>query len=55
MAKKLLIPLAGALLAAISIALVLLGNPPNMGFCTACFMRDAAGAVGCMAQVRCNI
>jgi YedE family putative selenium metabolism protein len=26
--------------------LVLLGNPANMGFCVACFLRDTAGAVG---------
>ena len=39
-------PLAGGLAAVISIALVLLGNPANMGFCIACFLRDTAGAVG---------
>lgn len=26
--------------------LVLLGNPGNMGFCIACFLRDAAGSLG---------
>ena len=26
--------------------LVLLGNPKNMGFCIACFIRDTAGALG---------
>ena len=27
-------------------ALVLFGNPKNMGFCIACFIRDTAGALG---------
>ncbi|MCL2035309.1 MAG: YedE family putative selenium transporter [Oscillospiraceae bacterium] len=46
MAEKIKMPLIGGLVAVISIALVLLGNPPNMGFCIACFLRDIAGAVG---------
>lgn len=37
---------AGLIIGAISIALVALGNPKNMGFCIACFIRDTAGAVG---------
>jgi len=45
-AEKIKMPLIGGLVAVISIALVLLGNPPNMGFCIACFLRDIAGAVG---------
>ncbi|MCL2662230.1 MAG: YedE family putative selenium transporter [Oscillospiraceae bacterium] len=44
--KKLSLPLVGVLTAAISITLVLCGNPGNMGFCVACFLRDTAGAVG---------
>jgi len=44
--KKLSLPLTGILTAAISITLVLCGNPGNMGFCVACFLRDTAGAVG---------
>jgi hypothetical protein len=44
--KKLGLPFVGVLTAAISIALVLCGNPGNMGFCVACFLRDTAGAVG---------
>jgi len=44
--KKLSLPLVGLLTAVISLALVYLGNPPNMGFCIACFLRDTAGAVG---------
>ena len=46
MTKRLTMPLVGGLTAIISLALVLLGNPANMGFCIACFLRDTAGAVG---------
>lgn len=46
MLEKVGLPLVGALTAAISISLVLLGNPGNMGFCSACFLRDTAGALG---------
>ena len=46
MFEKLKLPLVGALTAVISITLVLLGNPGNMGFCIACFLRDTAGALG---------
>lgn len=38
--------LAGGLVGAAAIALCLLGNPANMGFCIACFERDIAGALG---------
>jgi len=44
--KKIGMPFVGVLTAAISITLVLCGNPGNMGFCVACFLRDTAGAVG---------
>ena len=46
MTEKIKLPLVGAIAAVISIILVLLGNPANMGFCIACFLRDIAGAVG---------
>ena len=46
MKDNLTLPLVGALVAAVAIILVHLGNPPNMGFCIACFLRDTAGAVG---------
>jgi hypothetical protein len=36
----------GLLIGAIAVTLVKLGNPPNMGFCIACFERDIAGAIG---------
>ncbi|MEG1857180.1 MAG: YedE family putative selenium transporter [Pseudoflavonifractor sp.] len=37
---------AGLAVGVISVVLVVLGNPANMGFCIACFLRDIAGAVG---------
>ncbi|HOR86253.1 MAG TPA: YedE family putative selenium transporter [Bacillota bacterium] len=37
---------AGGLIGIIAVLLVFFGNPPNMGFCIACFLRDTAGAVG---------
>ncbi|MCF0261730.1 MAG: YedE-related selenium metabolism membrane protein [Sphaerochaetaceae bacterium] len=36
--------IAGILVGVIAVILVLLGNPKNMGFCIACFIRDIAGA-----------
>ena len=38
--------LAGIFIGIIASLLVLFGNPVNMGFCIACFLRDTAGAVG---------
>ena len=37
---------AGVIVGLAAIALALLGNPANMGFCIACFLRDIAGACG---------
>lgn len=37
--------IAGGLIGIIAIVLVLLGNPKNMGFCIACFIRDIAGGI----------
>ena len=37
---------AGLIIGVIASVLVLLGNPANMGFCIACFIRDTAGALG---------
>ena len=36
---------AGLLVGAAAVALTALGNPANMGFCIACFLRDIAGAL----------
>lgn len=38
--------IAGLAIGIIAALLVLFGNPVNMGFCIACFLRDIAGAVG---------
>ena len=40
-----LVVLAGAAVGIAAVALTLLGNPVNMGFCIACFLRDIAGAI----------
>ncbi len=45
MCEKRKLALAGLLIGAVSVVLVVLGNPKNMGFCIACFIRDQAGAV----------
>ena len=37
---------AGVIIGVVASALVLLGNPANMGFCIACFIRDTAGSLG---------
>ena len=44
--KILLIILTGLLVGGISVLLVTAGNPGNMGFCIACFVRDTVGALG---------
>lgn len=38
--------IAGGLVGIIAVLLVKLGNPANMGFCIACFIRDIAGGIG---------
>lgn len=37
---------SGVVIGVVAIVLTLLGNPQNMGFCIACFLRDTAGALG---------
>lgn len=44
--EKLSIVLAGLVIGVIASLLVLFGNPSNMGFCIACFLRDTSGALG---------
>ena len=44
--EKWAIIIAGLIIGIVASALVLLGNPANMGFCIACFIRDTAGALG---------
>ncbi|MEG1742086.1 MAG: YedE-related selenium metabolism membrane protein, partial [Acetivibrio sp.] len=43
MKEKRNILIVGAIIGVISVALVYFGNPANMGFCLACFVRDTAG------------
>lgn len=42
---KIALAISGALIGVISVVLVVFGNPANMGFCIACFLRDTAGAM----------
>lgn len=44
--EKISIILAGCIIGLIGALLVFFGNPANMGFCIACFLRDTAGALG---------
>lgn len=44
--EKLKIGIVGLLIGVISGLLVIFGNPANMGFCIACFLRDTAGGLG---------
>ena len=37
---------SGVAIGIIAVALVFFGNPANMGFCIACFIRDTSGALG---------
>ncbi|MGB4182696.1 MAG: YedE-related selenium metabolism membrane protein, partial [Dethiobacteria bacterium] len=46
MRKKIPIIVAGAVTGLCAVLLVLFGNPLNMGFCIACFLRDIAGGLG---------
>lgn len=44
--EKVAILISGAVIGVIASLLVLSGNPANMGFCIACFLRDTSGALG---------
>ena len=46
MNQKAIIILTGAVVAGLALVLVKLGNPPSMGYCIACFLRDVAGGLG---------
>ena len=41
-----MVVVAGLAVGIAAVVLTLLGNPSNMGFCIACFLRDIAGACG---------
>lgn len=43
--SKKTLALAGAIMGVIAVILALSGNPGNMAICTACFIRDTAGAL----------
>ncbi|MEN4013921.1 MAG: YedE family putative selenium transporter [Bellilinea sp.] len=42
----LMVTLTGVAVGVLSVILVRAGNPGNMGYCIACFVRDIAGAIG---------
>lgn len=44
--EKITIIIAAAVIGVIASMLVFFGNPANMGFCIACFLRDTSGALG---------
>jgi YedE family putative selenium metabolism protein len=44
--EKLTVIITGLIVGLLGVLLVLAGNPKNMGFCIACFIRDTAGALG---------
>lgn len=46
MRDRLYIIVAGAVVGLLAVILVAQGNPANMGFCIACFIRDITGALG---------
>ncbi|GAA0331345.1 YedE-related selenium metabolism membrane protein [Morganella psychrotolerans] len=46
MSTKLILIIAGIIIGACALILGIYGNPPNMGVCVACFIRDSAGSMG---------
>ena len=44
--ERLYIVIAGLVIGIVAVGLAALGNPANMGFCIACFLRDISGALG---------
>jgi uncharacterized protein len=46
MRDRIFIIVAGAVVGLLAVLLVLQGNPANMGFCIACFIRDITGGLG---------
>ena len=44
--EKTMIIIVGLIIGVIASLLVFFGNPANMGFCIACFLRDTSGALG---------
>jgi YedE family putative selenium metabolism protein len=50
--KRYFIILAGIIFGVLGALMVNWGNPPNMGVCVACFIRDIAGALGLQNKVQ---
>lgn len=46
MSKKWVLIISGIVIGFIALLLGINGNPPNMGVCVACFIRDSAGSMG---------
>lgn len=46
MKDKLAIIITGGIVGLFAVLLVFFGNPANMGYCIACFIRDISGAIG---------
>jgi len=46
LSKRTGIIIAGLIIGVLAVLLTKWGNPPNMGICVACFLRDIAGAIG---------
>ena len=44
--ERRLLAVTGVAVGILATGLMLLGNPPNMGLCVACFLRDIAGGLG---------
>lgn len=44
--KKILVGVTGGVIGLLAVLLVKYGNPPNMGYCIACFLRDISGGLG---------
>ena len=53
--NKYLVIFTGVIVGLAALALTAAGNPANMGFCIACFLRDIAGSLGLHSAKRCSI
>lgn len=47
-----MVVISGVVVGIAAVLLTLLGNPANMGFCIACFLRDIAGGLGMHAAAK---
>lgn len=44
--KRILVATTGGVLGLLAVLLVKFGNPANMGYCIACYLRDMSGGLG---------